>query len=321
MKSQVLGGGRGLGHIKETGFQGGVHLVDNADQAKQIAGEMLGKTLVTHQSGEDGLPVNAVYLVEKINIDKEFYLSLTLDRAAGCPTFIYSQAGGMSIEDVAAETPEKIFKLQVPPTEGLTEDKLREAATNLGVPEKVDQVVNMFTKIYETFMARDCDMVEINPLVVTKEGQILAADSKVTIDSNALFRQKDLAAQEDKTQDNPREQHAKNFDLNYIHIGGNIGCLVNGAGLAMSTMDIIKLYGGEPANFLDVGGSAEGEQLTEALKLLNEDPEVEAIFVNIFGGILRCDNLAGSIIQANKENSFTKPMVLRLKGTNSDVAK
>lgn len=282
---------------------------------------MLGKTLVTHQSGEDGLPVNAVYLVEKINIEKEFYLSLTLDRAAGCPTFIYSQAGGMSIEDVAAETPEKIFKLQVLPTEGLTEDKLREAATNLGVPEKVDQVVNMFTKIYETFMARDCDMVEINPLVVTKEGQILAADSKVTIDSNALFRQKDLAAQEDKTQDNPREQHAKNFDLNYIHIGGNIGCLVNGAGLAMSTMDIIKLYGGEPANFLDVGGSAEGEQLTEALKLLNEDPEVEAIFVNIFGGILRCDNLAGSIIQANKENSFTKPMVLRLKGTNSDVAK
>jgi succinyl-CoA synthetase beta subunit len=205
--------------------------------------------------------------------------------------------------------------------EGLNEAKIRKAAADLGIPEQADQVVHMFTKVYECFMARDCDMVEINPLVLTKDNKVLAADSKITIDSNATFRQKDLAAQEDLTQDNPREQHAKKFDLNYIHIGGNIGCLVNGAGLAMSTMDIIKLYGGEPANFLDVGGSAEGEQLTEALKLLNNDDEVEAIFVNIFGGILRCDNLAASIIQANKENSFTKPMVLRLKGTNSDVAK
>ena len=321
VKSQVLGGGRGLGHIKETGFQGGVHLVDSADQAKSVAGELLGKTLVTHQSGADGLPVNSVYLVEKVNIEKEMYLSLTLDRQAGCPTFIYSPAGGMSIEDVAAETPEKIFKLPVSPTEGLNSAQLRQAASNLGIEEQADQVENMLTKIYECFMAKDADMVEINPLVLTKEGQVLAADSKVTVDSNALFRQKDLASQEDKSQDNPKERHAKNFDLNYIHIGGNIGCLVNGAGLAMSTMDIIKLYGGEPANFLDVGGSAEGDQLTEALKLLNDDDEVEAIFVNIFGGILRCDNLAASIIRANKENSFTKPMVLRLKGTNSDVAK
>lgn len=286
-----------------------------------MAKEFLGNTLITHQSGADGLPCNAVYLVEKINIVKEMYLSLTLDRAAGCPTFIYSPAGGMSIEDVAENTPEQIFKLPVPYTEGLNEASLRQAATNLGVPEQADQIVNMFTKIYECFMARDCDMVEINPLVLTKENEILAADSKITIDSNATFRQKDLAAQEDKTQDNAREQHAKQFDLNYIHIGGNIGCLVNGAGLAMSTMDIIKLYGGEPANFLDVGGSAEGEQLTEALKLLNNDPEVEAIFVNIFGGILRCDNLAASIIEANKQHSFDKPMVLRLKGTNSDIAK
>ena len=321
VKSQVLGGGRGLGHIKETGFQGGVHLVDSADQAKSVAGELLGNTLVTHQSGADGLPVNSVYLVEKVNIEKEMYLSLTLDRQAGCPTFIYSPAGGMSIEDVAAETPEKIFKLPVSPTEGLNSAQLRQAASNLGIEEQADQVENMLTKIYECFMAKDADMVEINPLVLTKEGQVLAADSKVTVDSNALFRQKDLAEQEDKSQDNPKERHAKNFDLNYIHIGGNIGCLVNGAGLAMSTMDIIKLYGGEPANFLDVGGSAEGDQLTEALKLLNDDDEVEAIFVNIFGGILRCDNLAASIIRANKENSFTKPMVLRLKGTNSDVAK
>ena len=321
VKSQVLGGGRGMGHVKETGFQGGVKLVSSADEAKAVATELLGNTLVTHQSGADGLPINSVYLVEKVNIEKEIYLSLTLDRANHCPTFIYSTEGGMSIEEVAEKEPEKIFKLQVPYSEGLNDAKLRQAAKDLGLDAQVDQVVNMFTKLYECFMARDADLVEINPLVLTKEGQVLAADSKVTIDSNALFRQKDLAAQEDKTQDNPREQHAKNFDLNYIHIGGNIGCLVNGAGLAMSTMDIIKLYGGEPANFLDVGGSAEGEQLTEALKLLNTDPEVEAIFVNIFGGILRCDDLAASIIQANKEHSFTKPMVLRLKGTNSDVAK
>lgn len=321
VKSQVLGGGRGLGHFKETGFQGGVHLVDNAAQAKAMASEMIGKSLVTKQSGAEGLPCNAVYLVEKINIEKEMYLSLTLDRKAGCPTFIYSPAGGMSIEDVAEENPEQIFKLPVQPGTTLDDATLAQAAQNLGIAGQSEQVAEVFRRIYDCFVAKDCDMVEINPLVLTKEGKVLAADSKVTIDSNATFRQKDLAAQEDKTQDNPKEQHAKQFDLNYIHIGGNIGCLVNGAGLAMSTMDIIKLYGGEPANFLDVGGSAEGEQLTEALKLLNDDPEVEAIFVNIFGGILRCDNLAASIIQANKENSFTKPMVLRLKGTNSDVAK
>lgn len=187
------------------------------------------------------------------------YLSLTLDRKAGCPTFIYSPAGGMSIEDVAEETPEKIFKLPVHPINGLDQGALQEAATNLGIGEQSDQVANVFSKIYECFMARDCDMVEINPLVLTNDNKVLAADSKIVIDSNATFRQKDLADQEDKTQENAREQHAKKYDLNYIHIGGNIGCLVNGAGLAMSTMDIIKLYGGEPANFLDVGGSAEGE--------------------------------------------------------------
>ena len=316
VKAQILGGGRGLGHFKETGFKGGVHLVDDAAAAERIAKEMLGNSLVTKQSGEDGLPCNAVYLVEKIGIEKEVYLSVTLDRKAGCPTFIYSPAGGMAIEDVAEETPEQIFKMPVPQS-GLKAEELKQAAVNLGLEAHADQVSNMFTRIYECFIAKDCDMVEINPLVLTDDGKVLAADSKITVDSNALYRQKDLADQEDKTQENARERHAKDFDLNYIHIGGNIGCLVNGAGLAMSTMDIIKLYGGEPANFLDVGGSAEGDQLKEALKLLNNDDEVKAIFVNIFGGILRCDSLAASIIKANKENKFTKPMVLRLKGTNS----
>ena len=292
IKAQVLGGGRGMGHFKETGFKGGVHLVDSSAKAKAMAQEMLGKHLVTKQSGEEGLPCNSVYLVEKIGIDKEMYLSLTLDRAAGCPTFIYSPAGGMSIEDVAEETPEKIFKLQVDPTKGPDAAAFRKAAADLGIAGQEDQVEELFQSILNCFMKKDCDMVEINPLVLTKDGRVLCADSKVTIDSNALYRQKDLAEQEDKTQGNEKESIAKQYDLNYIHIGGNIGCLVNGAGLAMSTMDIIKLYGGEPANFLDVGGSAEGDQLSEALKLLNNDEEVRAIFVNIFGGILRCDNLA-----------------------------
>jgi len=206
----------------------------------------------------------------------------------------------MAIEDVAHDTPEKVHKLAVNPLVGLVESELKEAAAKLDLSQYEDQVVHLFKQLYACFWDKDCDMVEINPLVLTTDGIVMAADSKVTIDSNALHRQKDLAAQEDKTQDNAKEAHAKQFDLNYIHIGGNIGCLVNGAGLAMSTMDIIDLYGGTPANFLDVGGSAEGEALTEALKLLNNDSEVKAIFVNIFGGILRCDHLAASIIEANR---------------------
>ena len=282
---------------------------------------MLGNRLVTKQSGAEGLPCNAIYIVEKIGISKELYLSLTLDRAGASPTFIYSKEGGMAIEDVAHSNPEAIHKLKVNPLKGLDIADLKQAAINLGLKDYEDQVIGLFQKLYQCFTDKDCDMIEINPLVLTKQGVIMAADSKVTIDGNASFRQKDLFAQEDKTQDNEKEAHAKKFDLNYIHIGGNIGCLVNGAGLAMSTMDIINMYGGSPANFLDVGGSAEGQQLTEALKILNNDKEVKAIFVNIFGGILRCDKLVLAIIEANKSNKFTKPMVLRLKGTNSAIAK
>lgn len=310
-----------MGHFKETGFQGGVHIVDSPEKVQTVAKQMLGNTLVTKQSGAEGLPCNSIYIVEKIGIDKELYLSLTLDRAGASPTFIYSKEGGMSIEDVAHSNPEAIHKLKVNPLKGLDKADLKQAAVNLGLEAYEDQVVSLFEKLYECFNDKDCDMIEINPLVLTKQGVVMAADSKVTIDSNADFRQKDLFAQEDKTQDNAKESHAKKFDLNYIHIGGDIGCLVNGAGLAMSTMDIINMYGGSPANFLDVGGSAEGQALTEALKILNDDTEVKAIFVNIFGGILRCDRLAQSIIDANKANKFTKPMVLRLKGTNSDIAK
>ena len=249
------------------------------------------------------------------------YLSITLDRAGGCPVFIYSPAGGMSIEDVAHEDPSQIYKLNVNPFTGPEVEDLMKAADHLGIPGQRSQLVWLMKSLYDCFMDRDCDMVEINPLITTKQGQVMAADSKVTIDSNAAYRQKDLAEQEDESQLNQREAHAAKFDLNYIHIGGNIGCLVNGAGLAMSTMDIIKLYGGEPANFLDVGGSADGDQMTEAVKLLNNDDEVKAIFVNIFGGILKCDVLTQSILNAAKLVGLTKPIVLRLKGTNADIAK
>jgi len=227
----------------------------------------------------------------------------------------------MSIEDVAHTNPEKIFKLRVNPFTGPEVEDLMKAADDLGIPEQRSQLVWLMKNMYDCFWANDCDMIEVNPLITTKQGQVMAADSKITIDDNASYRQEAIKASEDLSQQNPRETHAKKYDLNYIHIGGNIGCLVNGAGLAMSTMDIIKLYGGEPANFLDCGGSANGEQMTEAVKLLNNDPEVKAIFVNIFGGILKCDVLTQSILDAAKQVGLTKPIVLRLKGTNSQIAK
>jgi succinyl-CoA synthetase beta subunit len=265
--------------------------------------------------------VNCVYIVEQLQIAKEFYLSLTLDRKAGLPVFIYSPAGGMSIEDVAQRNPEKIFKIYVNPKEGLNIDELLIAAENLGCQDQKTQLVFLFKHLYDCFYDKDCDLIEINPLVVTKDGNILAADSKVVIDDNAAFRQTDMKSEEDTTQHNYKERIAKTFDLNYIYIGGNIGCLVNGAGLAMATMDIIKHYGGNPANFLDMGGSAEQEQMVEAIKLLNNDPEVDSIFINIFGGIIKCDKLANSIITAAQQISLSKPIVLRLKGTNSKLAR
>jgi succinyl-CoA synthetase beta subunit len=321
IKSQILGGGRGMGHFKENQFQGGVHVVDTADQARDIASKMIGNHLVTKQSGADGLRVQTVYLVQKLQIEKEMYLSLTLDRAAGQPVFIYSPAGGMNIEDVAHEDPSQIYKLNINPFTGPEVEDLMKAADHLGIPGQRSQLVWLMKNMYDCFWANDCDMIEINPLVTTKQGDVLAADSKITIDTNAAYRQTALRDSEDLTQQNARENHAKQYDLNYIHIGGNIGCLVNGAGLAMSTMDIIKNYGGEPANFLDVGGSADGDQMTEAVKLLNGDDEVKAIFVNIFGGILKCDVLTQSILNAAKIVGLNKPIVLRLKGTNADIAK
>jgi succinyl-CoA synthetase beta subunit len=321
VKAQVLGGGRGLGTFRENKFKGGVHIVQTPEEVEEVADNMCGKHLVTKQSGDVGFPCNCVYIVEKLEIDREFYLSITLDRKAGKPVFIYSSAGGMNIEEVAEKHPDQIFKYHVDVQKDLDLDTLLQACKNLDLYDYKSQVVFMFKHLYECFMDKDADLIEINPLALLKDGTVIAADSKVTIDDNALFRQPELKIDEDTSQLNYKERIAKSFDLNYIHIGGNIGCLVNGAGLAMATMDIIKYYNGNPANFLDVGGSAEGEQMVEAIKLLNNDPEVDGIFINIFGGILRCDNLAGSIIEAAKQIDMTKPIVLRLKGTNSEKAR
>jgi succinyl-CoA synthetase beta subunit len=321
IKSQALCGGRGMGHFKETGFQGGVKVVDTREEVRDIAKEFVGNTLVTKQTGEKGLPVNKVFIVEKIGVDKEIYFSITLDRTASKACFIYSAAGGMNIEEVAEKEPEKINKLWIDLRHEFEDSQLDGASEKLGIPQFDKEVKALFHSLYRLFKDKDCDMVEINPLVATTDNRLLACDAKVTIDDNAEYRQKELFAAEDKTQRNEKENLAKEHSLNYIALDGNIGCMVNGAGLAMSTMDIIKLHGGEPANFLDVGGSAEGEEMIEAFKILNGDENIKSIFVNIFGGILKCDELTKSIIRAAREVNIDKPIVLRLKGTNADIAR
>jgi len=271
VKAQVHAGGRGKGTFKN-GFKGGVHLADTAPEIKELAAQMLGQTLVTHQTGEEGRLVSKVMIAESVDIDKEFYLSILLDRATCRPVIVASTEGGMDIEEVAENTPEKI--------------------------------------------ACDCDMVEINPLVLTPCGQVLALDAKFGFDDNALYRQKDIVEMRDTSEEDPREVEASKFDLNYIGLDGNIACLVNGAGLAMATMDIIKHCGGDPANFLDVGGGATKEQVAAAFKIILADPKVEGILVNIFGGIMQCDIIAEGILAAAAETGLSIPLVVRLEGTN-----
>lgn len=281
---------------------------------------MCGFRLVTKQSGKDGFQCDKVYIVETVDIDTEVYVAVTLDRGTASPVFIYSPEGGMAIEDVAEQTPEKIFKIYVDANKGLTEEDLADVPKNLGMEGQADKVKDLFRKVYNIVIEKDADMVEINPLVRLKNEDVMAIDAKVTIDDNAFFRQKELAEQEDLTNEDPDELAAKKWDLSYIHIGGNIGCLVNGAGLAMSTMDILQYYGGHPSNFLDVGGSAKGQAMTEAIKIVHDSDEVDAIFINIFGGILKCDELVKSVLEANEQINFKKPIVLRLKGTNFEEA-
>jgi succinyl-CoA synthetase beta subunit len=317
LKAQVLSGGRGLGTF-QNGFQGGVHIVSSPQQAKEYASQMLGQNLKTKQV-PNGILCNKVFLMEKVSVRREMYLSILMDRASGGPVMVASPRGGTSIEDVAHSNPELIFKEKIDLIQGLTDASCHKMATQLGLTPGSDphaKAVTLMKHLYTMFCACDCTQVEINPLAETTSGDVVVCDAKVNFDDNAAFRQKEIHARRDTTQEDAREVEAAKWDLNYIGLFGNIGCMVNGAGLAMSTMDIIQLKGGSPANFLDVGGGANEEQVTKAFEILNADPRVKAILVNIFGGIMKCDIIAAGIINAAKNVGLKKPLVVRLEGTN-----
>jgi succinyl-CoA synthetase beta subunit len=314
VKAQVHAGGRGKA--------GGVKLARSFDEVREFAKGMLGTRLVTHQSGPEGLPVNVVYIESGSAIDRELYLSMLVDREVSRVAFIASAAGGMDIEKVAAETPEKIFTVAIAPDAGLQDYQARQLAFGLGLDTKqMRQFGNLVKRLYRLFDECDASLVEINPLIVTKAGDVVALDGKINIDSNALYRQPKLVELRDITQEDDKEREAAAHDLNYVSLEGDIACMVNGAGLAMATMDLIKLHGGEPANFLDVGGGATKERVAEAFKLILSNDNVTAILVNIFGGIVRCDLIAEGIIAAVKEVGVSVPVVVRLEGTNVDMGR
>jgi succinyl-CoA synthetase beta subunit len=316
VKAQIHAGGRGKGTFT-SGFQGGVHLCKTAGQARDFAAKMLGQTLVTHQTGPEGRLVNQVLVAESVEIEKEFYFAVLMDRATGAPVIVASREGGMDIEHVAETSPEKIIREAVDPAFGLQPYQTRKLARELGfAPSQMRAACKLFASLYRCFSALDCSMVEINPLVLTTGGKVLALDAKFSFDDNALFRHPDIVALRDVAEEDPREVAASKHHLSYIGLDGNIGCMVNGAGLAMATMDIIKHHGGSPANFLDVGGGASEEQVTEAFKILLSDPKVKAILVNIFGGIMKCDVIAHGVLNAVKALKLNMPLVVRLEGTN-----
>ena len=309
VKAQVHAGGRGKA--------GGVKLARSTDEVREHAESMLGKQLVTHQSGPEGLPINVVYVEEGSSIDRELYLSMLVDREVSRVAFIASAAGGMDIEKVAEETPEKIFTVAIAPDAGLQDYQARQLAFGLGLDKKqMRQFGNLVKRLYALYLECDASLVEINPLITTGDGDVLALDAKINIDGSALYRQQDVAKMRDLSQEDEREREAAEHDLNYVSLDGNIACMVNGAGLAMATMDIIKLHGGTPANFLDVGGGATSERVTEAFKLILSNESVTAILVNIFGGIVRCDLIAQGIVDAVKGVGVNVPVVVRLEGTN-----
>jgi succinyl-CoA synthetase beta subunit len=311
VKAQVHAGGRGKA--------GGVKLARSREEVHAAAKEMLGKQLVTHQSGPEGLPVNVVYVESGSEIERELYLSMLVDRELSRVAFIASAAGGMDIEKVAAETPETIFTVAIAPDAGLQDYQARQLGFGLGLSSgQIRQVTDLIRKLYRLYDECDASLVEVNPLIVTKAGDVVALDAKINIDSNALYRQPRLVELRDITQEDEKEREAAAHDLNYVSLSGDIACMVNGAGLAMATMDLIKLHGGEPANFLDVGGGATKERVAEAFKLILSNDKVAAILVNIFGGIVRCDLIAEGIISAVKEVGVSVPVVVRLEGTNVD---
>ncbi len=314
VKAQIHAGGRGKG--------GGVKVVKSIDEVRAEATRMLGMTLVTHQTGPEGKEVGRVYIEEGSDIARELYLSALVDRATSRISFIASTEGGMDIEEVAEKTPEKILTISVDPASGISGHHGRQIAFALGLEgEQVDQANTLIANLHQAFVEKDMSLLEINPLVVTGAGDLICLDAKVNFDSNALYRQKDIVELRDLAEEDPAEIEASKYDLSYIKLDGKIGCMVNGAGLAMATMDIIKLYGSEPANFLDVGGGATKEKVTEAFKIILSDENVEGILVNIFGGIMRCDIIAEGVVAAAKELSLDVPLVVRLEGTNVDEGK
>jgi len=311
IKAQIHAGGRGKG--------GGVKLAKNPDEAYEIAKQMIGMTLVTHQTGPEGKKVHKVLVEEGLNIDKELYVGIVIDRSTGKPVVMASTEGGVEIEEVAAKTPEKILKEYVDPSIGLAAFQARKLAYGLNLDGDIaKKAVKFFLALYKAFEAKDASLAEINPLVITKEGDVLALDAKMNFDDNALFRHPEIVELRDITEENEYEVEASKYGLNFIKLDGNVGCMVNGAGLAMATMDIIKLAGAEPANFLDVGGAANTERVANAFRLILSDPKVEAVLINIFGGIVRCDMVAEGIVQAAKNVGVKVPIVIRLQGTNAE---
>ncbi|HKR15832.1 ADP-forming succinate--CoA ligase subunit beta [Rhizorhapis sp.] len=324
VKAQIHAGGRGKGKFKELPAEakGGVRLAKNADEVRAHAADMLGNTLVTVQTGEAGKQVNRLYVTDGVDIAKEFYLALLVDRATGRIAIVASTEGGMDIEDVAHNTPEKIHTLTIDPATGLMPHHGRSVASALGLSgDLAKQAAKVTQALYDAFLGTDASQIEINPLAVTADEKLVVLDAKVGFDSNALFRHKDIMELRDETEEDPMELEASKYDLAYIKLDGNIGCMVNGAGLAMATMDIIKLNGAFPANFLDVGGGATKEKVTAAFKIILSDPAVEGILVNIFGGIMRCDIIADGIVEAAREVNLSVPLVVRLEGTNVEKGK
>ncbi|KON80984.1 ADP-forming succinate--CoA ligase subunit beta [Azoarcus sp. PA01] len=314
VKAQIHAGGRGKG--------GGVKLARSIHEVQQHAGDILGMQLVTHQTGPEGQKVRRLLIEEGADIKKEYYVAALTDRATQAVAIMASSEGGMDIEEVAHNTPEKIIKVFVDPLVGLTDAQATELAKGIGVPDaSIDNAVDTFKKLYTCYMETDASLAEINPLILEGNGNIKALDAKFNFDSNALFRHPDIVAFRDLDEEDPAEIEASKFDLAYISLDGNIGCLVNGAGLAMATMDTIKLYGAEPANFLDVGGGATTEKVTEAFKIMLKNPKVKGILVNIFGGIMRCDTIAAGVVAAAREVHLSVPLVVRMKGTNEDLGK
>ena len=321
IKAQVHAGGRGKGTFKN-GFEGGVHLSEDPDEIHTIAQKMLGETLVTHQTGEEGKLVSKVMVAKAVDISKEYYLAILMDRESQSPVIVASTEGGVNIEEVAETTPEKIIRESIHPLAGIQPYEIRKISNNLGLEgDEAKQFGKLLKALFKLFISCDCSLVEINPLVTTPDGEVLALDAKFGFDDNALYRQQEIASMRDTSEEDPREVAASEFGLNYIGLDGNIACLVNGAGLAMATMDIIKHYGGEPANFLDVGGGATEEQVTNAFKIILGDSNVKGILVNIFGGIMDCDVIANGIVNACKQVNLNIPLVVRLEGNNVDAGK